>query len=159
VHGRDQTDDAAYRAHAEPFVHAFVAADKRARYLALLAAGRLVPTKRKHWADGWGRGINYHLDERFVRRLDWEDFTERAEQLLRAAGAPATAVGLIGLHGFAMSIRPPGEFLAEISDDLASQDWAFSCIPGQLAFIGDHEGWTAILHRTTTNPAGPAGRR
>jgi hypothetical protein len=127
--------------HAVALIRAFIAPNRRERYLTLLGSVRgrtKLRARLAHLRD---------LDQRFARQIPPSDQTvARIAALLRARGAPADCVLL------AEDSALDGERLA-LDDALTAvvgrgMGTFISCIPGQLAYYeGEEPGERWLLER------------
>jgi hypothetical protein len=129
------------REHASALIRAFIAPDRRERYLALLGSARGREKLRNtlaHFRD---------IDPRFARQIPPADQTPaRVAALLRARGAPADCVLLAEDEALDGERLPLDDALGAV---VGRGMGAFvSCIPGRLAYYeGEDAGERWLLER------------
>ena len=125
--------------HEEAIIRAFIAPDRRARYLSRLSSPK---TRQKFMAKHFHHMAD--LDERYAEKLDpgrpLVEFERRGEahldqiyELLRSRGAPSSCYVMSAssdLDGQEVDLR------AALEDVVGYNDGTFiSCIPGRLAYF------------------------
>jgi len=127
--------------HEVALVHAFIASERRERYLALLASPRGRAKLRA------GLAHLRDLDPHYARPLPpGEQTPDAIARLLRARGAPAECVLLAEQRALDGRRLPLAEALVAVVG--RGMGALVSCLPGRLAFYeGEEPGERYILER------------